>query len=69
MNNVQLFEKEFLTIMAGLVDDKVVNVKLVLAEIVKKHIDGKGPLSENETLLNIRQKLRSDPNEEVSSVF
>lgn len=31
MNNNELFEKEFLGIMAGLVDDKVVNVKLVLA--------------------------------------
>lgn len=31
--------------MAALVDDKVVNVKLVLAEIVKDHIDNKGSLS------------------------
>lgn len=31
MNNQPLFEKEFLNIMAGLVEDKVVNVKLVLA--------------------------------------
>jgi hypothetical protein len=47
MNNKELFEKEFLGIMAGLVDDKVVNVKLVLAEIVKSHIQNKGSLSEN----------------------
>jgi hypothetical protein len=69
MNNKSLFEKEFLGIMAGLVDDKVVNVKLVLAEIVKQHVDGKGSMSENETLLGLREKLRGDPNEEVSSVF
>jgi hypothetical protein len=55
--------------MAGLVDDKVVNVKLVLAEIIKNHIDGKGSLSENETLLSLKDKLKSDPNEEVSSIF
>jgi hypothetical protein len=48
--------------MAGLVDDKVVNVKLVLAEIVKSHIDGKGSMSSNETLIQIREKLRADPN-------
>lgn len=33
--------------MAGLVEDKVVNVKLVLAEIIKNHIDSKGNLSTN----------------------
>ncbi len=33
--------------MVGLAEDKVVNVKLVLAEIVKKHIDQKGKLSED----------------------
>jgi len=55
--------------MAGLVDDKVVNVKLVLAEIIKKHFDTNGSLSENETLLNLKDKLKNDPNEEVSSVF
>lgn len=33
--------------MAGLVEDKVVNVKLVLAEIIKNHIDSKGSLSTN----------------------
>lgn len=48
--------------MAGLVEDKVVNVKLVLAEIIKNHIDSKGRLSDNETLLQLREKLKSDPN-------
>lgn len=43
--------------MAGLVDDKVVNVKLVLAEIVKDHINSKGCLSENETVLLLKSKL------------
>lgn len=33
--------------MAGLVEDKVVNVKLVLAEIIKNHIDSNGNLSNN----------------------
>lgn len=34
-------------VMVGLVDDKVVNVKLVLAEIIKSHIENKGSLCEN----------------------
>lgn len=63
MNNKQLFTKEFLPIMAGLVDDKVVNVKLVLAEIVKDHINSKGCLSENETVLLLKSKLQNDANE------
>jgi hypothetical protein len=42
MNNPDLFRKHFLPIMVELSDDKVVNVKLVLAEIVKKHIERKG---------------------------
>jgi hypothetical protein len=41
-------------IMVELCSDKVVNVKLVLAEIVKKHIDSKGLLSEDEELLKLR---------------
>lgn len=62
MNNPDLFRSHFLPIMVDLADDKVVNVKLVLAEIVKKHIDQKGKLSEDEELLKLRDKLKSDPN-------
>ena len=39
MNNPELFREHFLPIMVGLADDKVVNVKLVLAEILKKHFE------------------------------
>lgn len=45
MNNKDLFKKHFLDIMVQLSDDKVVNVKLVLAEIVKNHIANNGNLS------------------------
>jgi len=48
MNNPELFRTHFLPIMVGLADDKVVNVKLVLADIIKKHITEKGKLSEDE---------------------
>lgn len=44
-------------IMVGLADDKVVNVKLVLAEIVKNHMDNKGKLSNDETFLKLKAKL------------
>lgn len=33
-------------ILIGLADDKVINVRLVLAEIVQKHINLEGPLSQ-----------------------
>jgi hypothetical protein len=56
-------------IMVALADDKVVNVKLVLAEIVKNHFDSKGKLSNDETFLKLKAKLQADPNEEVRSVF
>ena len=69
MNNPELFRKHFMPIMVDLSEDKVVNVKLVLAEIVKKHIERKGVLSEDEDLLKLRDKLRADPDEEIESVF
>lgn len=69
MNSPELFRSHFFPIMVGLADDKVVNVKLVLAEIVKKHIDQKGKLSQDQELLKLRDKLKSDPNEEVEGVF
>jgi len=56
-------------IMINLADDKVINVKLVLAEIVKKHIIEKGKLSEDESFLQLRQKLMASENEEVKNVF
>ena len=69
MNNPELFRAHFLPIFVSLADDKVANVKLVLAEIVKKHIEGKGKLSEDEELLKLRDKLRADPDEEIEEVF
>jgi hypothetical protein len=38
MNNPELFRIHFMPIMIELSEDKVINVKLVLAEIVKKHM-------------------------------
>ena len=55
--------------MIGLADDKVVNVKLVLAEIVKKHVTSKGLLSEDENFIKLRDRLINDPDEEVQGVF
>ena len=69
MNNPELFREHFLPIMVGLADDKVVNVKLVLAEILKKHFEEQGKLSKDEELLKLKQKLEKDEDEEVSGVF
>jgi len=37
-------------------------VRLVLAEIVQRHISDKGALSEEEKFLKLRDKLASDEN-------
>lgn len=69
MNNKQLFKTHFLDIMVKLADDKVVNVKLVLAEIVKNHLTAQGQLSNDEEFLKLKERLENDPNEEVRGVF
>jgi hypothetical protein len=56
-------------ILVGLADDKVVNVKLVLAEIVQKHMAEKGPLSGEEEFVQLRDKLANDANEEIKVIF
>lgn len=45
LKHKELFEENFLSILIGLKNDKVINVKLALAELVKKHMDEKGLLS------------------------
>lgn len=57
MDNSELFCKHFLNIMVDLAEDKVVNVKLVLAETVKKHLTAKGELCSNEHFLSLVKKL------------
>ena len=69
MKHKQLFEDEFLDIFVGLKDDKVPNVKLALAEIVRKHMEEKGPLSQHEKFLQLYESLKKDTDEEISSVF
>lgn len=47
MKQKELFEQEFLDIFISLKEDKVPNVKLALAEIVRRHVEEKGPLSDD----------------------
>jgi hypothetical protein len=42
MKHRKLFEDNFLNILIGLKNDKVINVKLILAELIKKHMIEKG---------------------------
>ena len=60
MDNSELFLKHFLSIMVDLAEDKVVNVKLVLAETVKKHLTAKGKLCSNEQFIALVKKIESD---------
>ena len=47
MNNPELFRTHFMPIMIDLSSDKVINVRLALGEIVKKHITEKGKMSQD----------------------
>lgn len=58
-----------MSLLTSLADDKVINVRLVLAEIVQKHFNAHGPLSEEEDFLKLRDKLASDKNDEVRAIF
>lgn len=58
-----------MNLLTSLADDKVINVRLVLAEIVQKHMNTHGPLSEEEDFLKLRDKLASDKNDEVRAIF
>lgn len=60
--NKEVFKENFMNLLVGLADDKVINVRLVLAEIVQKHISSEGPLSKEEEFLKLRDKLASDSN-------
>lgn len=42
----------------GLKNDKVINVKLGLAELVKKHMDEKGVLSGDEKFIELFKALK-----------
>ncbi len=67
--NKSVFKENFMSLLTGLADDKVINVRLVLAEIVQKHLSSNGPLSQEEDFLKLRDKLASDSNEEIRSIF
>ena len=55
--------------MKEMKSDKVVNVKLLLAETVRDHIEEKGPLCEEDELISLRDDLKADENEEIRDVF
>ena len=63
MKQEQLFQENFLDIMIDLKNDKVVNVKLALAEIVRRHADEKGPMSTHEKFKQLYNALKNDEEE------
>jgi len=58
LKHKELFEENFLNILIELKNDKVINVKLALAELVKKHMDDKGLLSEDKKLIELYSALK-----------
>lgn len=69
LKHKELFEENFLNILIDLKNDKVINVKLALAELVKKHMDEKGLLSEDSKFIDLYNALKYDTNEEIRGVF
>lgn len=67
--NKEVFKNNFMNLLTSLADDKVINVRLVLAEIVQKHMSSQGPLSEEEDFIKLKDKLASDTNDEVRAIF
>ena len=61
--------ENLMEIMDEMKNDKVVNVKLLLAETIKQHLDAKGPLSGEEAVLSLVGCLKEDENEQVRDVF
>ena len=55
--------------MVELANDKVINVRMILAETVKRHIQKGGALSTNEMIISLRDKLKKDPDQEIQEVF
>lgn len=58
LKHKELFEENFLSILIDLKNDKVINVKLALAELVKKHMDEKGLLSTDEKFIELYNTLK-----------
>lgn len=52
-----------MSILIELADDKVINVRLVLAEIIQRHFLAKGALCEEADFLTLKNKLENDQNE------
>jgi hypothetical protein len=56
-------------VLMKLKDDQVINVKLVLAELVKNHMDEKGKLSDNGKFVELYEFLKEDKDEEIRYLF
>ena len=69
MNHKSMFLQNFLEIMTSLKDDKVLNVKLLLVQTLRDHIDSKGPLSEENSIKKLVEELKKDDDEEIRDVF
>jgi hypothetical protein len=60
LNNHKVFEIYFFDLMIQLADDKIVNVRIALAQTVKRHKASQGPLHIHPKLISLIQKLKGD---------
>ncbi|EGR27934.1 protein phosphatase 4 regulatory subunit 1, putative [Ichthyophthirius multifiliis] len=69
MMHPEIFNMYFMHIFQEMVNDKVVNVRITLAEAVSQHIKQRGPMSDDQSLIQIAEKLQQDKNNDVRSYF
>lgn len=65
MEDKELFEKHFLTELLKLQKDKVVNVRITLAKVLRAHVNGSAALASNLYIRRTIEALREDSSKEV----
>jgi hypothetical protein len=57
----EFLKKEFMT----LANDKVVNVRIILSKIIKKHFNAKGPYEHDLEINSMVKKMKKDKSQDV----
>eukprot|EP00826_Nyctotherus_ovalis_P063915 TRINITY_DN9371_c0_g1_i1.p1 TRINITY_DN9371_c0_g1~~TRINITY_DN9371_c0_g1_i1.p1 ORF type:complete len:391 (-),score=125.89 TRINITY_DN9371_c0_g1_i1:140-1312(-) len=65
MEDKELFEKHFLTELLKLQKDKVVNVRITLAKVLRAHMNGSAALASNVYIKRTIEALKEDDSKEV----
>merc|ERR1712146_675640 len=67
MKYPDIFNKHFITYFLKLGEDKVVNVRISVAKVLKKLFKKQRPITEYKEIIELAEKLKSDKNQEVKN--